>query len=398
MLGNRLAPAALLVAALLVLLAAAPTAGAADLQGELEAKQAKLDKVRERKGVLTTTISHYGDRIERLTDEVAAIRGEEEGVEVRLRAKQAELDKAVHQLDGAKERLEAVRAHLKRALVALRDRLVAIYEMGTPDVLSVIVESEDVGDLATQTEYLNRLHGMDEAVVGRVRELRDEVRRIVKRLRTAKDRIEAARDEIAAEERALASARQALQARQSQLVSVRAQRAAALKTISEHEQELDGSVAEIQGRIAARLAQTGSAPLPAGPIQYGAGGSMIWPVNGPVVSGFGGRNIGAGYEYHPGIDIAVPEGTPIRAAADGTVIFTQPEASSGGYGNYTCIDHGGGLSTCYAHQTSFAVAAGQSVSQGAIIGYTGCTGYCLGPHLHFEVRINGAVTDPMGYL
>ena len=80
------------------------------------------------------------------------------------------------------------------------------------------------------------------------------------------------------------------------------------------------------------------------------------------------------------------------------LVFTEPEASSGGYGNYTCIDHGGGLSTCYAHQSSFAVSAGQSVSQADIIGYTGCTGYCLGPHLHFEVRINGSVTDPMGYL
>ena len=90
----------------------------------------------------------------------------------------------------------------------------------------------------------------------------------------------------------------------------------------------------------------------------------------------------------------MPEGTPIRAAAAGTVIFTEPEASSGGYGNYTCIDHGGGLSTCYAHQTSFAVSAGQSVSQGEIIGYSGCTGYCFGPHVHFEVRINGVVTDP----
>lgn len=397
MLGNRLALAAVAVAALIALLAAAP-AGAEDLQSELEAKQSKLDEVRERKGVLTTTISHYGDRIEQLTDEVAAIRGEEESVEIRLNAKQSELDRAVNELDGAKQRLAAVRAHLGRALGALRDRLVAIYEMGSPDVLSVIVDSEDIGDLATQTEYLNRLHGMDEAVVGRVRELRNEVRRIVTRLRTAKERIESARDEIAAEEQALASARQTLQSRQSELLSVRGQREAALEKISSHEQELDGSVAEIQGRIAAELAETGSTPLPAGPIQYGASGSMIWPVDGTVVSGFGGRDIGAGYEYHPGIDIAVAEGTPIRAAADGTVIFTQPEASSGGYGNYTCIDHGGGLSTCYAHQTTFAVAAGQSVSQGDIIGYTGCTGYCLGPHLHFEVRINGAVTDPMGYL
>jgi len=397
MLGNRLALAAVAVTALIALLAAAP-AGADDLQSELEAKQSKLDEVREQKGVLTTTITRYGDRIEQLTDEVAAIRGEEESVEIRLNAKQAELDRAVGELDGAKERLAAVRAHLKRALGALRERLVAIYEMGTPDVISVIVDSEDIGDLATQTEYLNRLHGMDEAVVGRVRELRDEVRHIVSRLRTAKQRIESARDEIAAEEQALASARQTLQSRQSQLVSVRGQREAALETISAHEHELDGSVAEIQGKIAAELAETGSAPLAAGPIQYGASGSMIWPVNGAVVSGFGGRDIGAGYEDHPGIDIAVGEGTPIRAAADGTVIFTQPDATSGGYGNYTCIDHGGGLSTCYAHQTTFAVAAGQSVSQGDVIGYVGCTGYCLGPHLHFEVRINGVVTDPMGYL
>ena len=157
-------------------------------------------------------------------------------------------------------------------------------------------------------------------------------------------------------------------------------------------------MAAIQGKIASTLAGYGSVPLPAGPIRPGSGSGMIWPVDGPVVSGFGPRNINGSYENHPGIDIAVPSGTPIRAAADGTVIFTEPESSSGGYGNYTCIDHGGGLSTCYAHQETFAVSAGQHVSQGQVIGYSDCTGYCFGPHLHFEVRINGEVTDPMAYL
>jgi murein DD-endopeptidase MepM/ murein hydrolase activator NlpD len=347
--------------------------------------------------VLTTTISHYGDQIDRLTGEVAGIRDREAAVRTRLAAKQAELNRAMAQLDVATGRLQKLRSHLKRALTALRDRLVAMYETGSPDVISVIVGSGDIEDLEARAEYLDRLHGMDEAVVGRVRELRDEVKRIVVRLRTAKDRIESARDAIASEEQALATARAALQSHQQALVSARAHRVAALAQISEHEEELDGSVAAIQGKIAAQLAATGSAPLPAGPIQ-GGGSGLIWPVDGPVVSPFGPRTIEGHYEYHPGIDIAVPEGTPIRAAADGTVIFTEPEASSGGYGNYTCIDHGGGLSTCYAHQSSFAVTAGQSVSQGEIIGYSGCTGYCLGPHVHFEVRINGAVTDPMGYL
>ncbi|HEY2479493.1 MAG TPA: M23 family metallopeptidase [Solirubrobacterales bacterium] len=145
------------------------------------------------------------------------------------------------------------------------------------------------------------------------------------------------------------------------------------------------------------LAATGSAPLPLGPIKAGSG-AMIWPVDGPIASGFGPRTIEGHYEFHPGIDIAVPEGTPIRAALSGTVAFTESEAESGGYGNYTCIDHGGGLSTCYAHQSAFAVDPGQSVQQGEVIGYSGCTGYCLGPHVHFEVRINGEVTDPFGYL
>lgn len=398
MVRNRLALAAFLVAAAaLVVLLAASAAPAEDLESKLDAKEAKLSKVRERSGVLSTTISQLGDRIDRLTTEVAGLRTREAAVEVRLDAKQAELDRAMAQLDVAKTRLVKMRSHLKRALSALRDRLVAMYETGTPDVLSVIVGANGYDDLIDRTEYLNRIRGNDEAIVGRVRELRDQVRRTVDRLRGAKDQIEAARDSIAAEEQALASARSAVQQRQSSLVAARGDRVAALKKIRSHEEELDGSVAKIQAKIAAQLAGYGSVPLPAGPIRGGSGG-LIWPVDGAVVSGFGSRTINGSYEYHPGIDIAVPSGTPIRAAAAGTVIFTEPEASSGGYGNYTCIDHGGGLSTCYAHQETFAVSAGQQVSQGQIIGYSDCTGYCFGPHLHFEVRIDGEVTDPMAYL
>jgi murein DD-endopeptidase MepM/ murein hydrolase activator NlpD len=396
---KRSAVAALLAAAaaLVALLLVPAAAPAEDLQSQLEAKQSQLGKVEERKGVLTTTISRYGAAIDRLTTEVAGIRNREAAVRGRLVAKQAELDEAVAELTTARERLLRLRAHLERALVALRKRLVAMYEMGSPDVISVLVGSNDLEDLAARTEYLNRLHGMDEAVVGRVRDLRDQVRELVGRLRDAKDRIEAARDEIAAEKQALSSARAALQSRQAQLLGARADRVAALRRIRSHEEELDGSVADIQAKIAAELVETGSAPLPAGPIQGGSGG-LIWPVDGPVVSGFGSRTIDGHYEFHPGIDIAVPSGTPIRAAAAGTVVFTESESESGGYGNYTCIDHGGGLSTCYAHQESFAVTPGESVSQGQVIGYSDCTGYCFGPHVHFEVRIGGEVTDPMGYL
>jgi len=394
---NRLALAALPAAsaAFVALLVAAPAAPAEELQSKLEDKEAKLSEVEERQGVLTSTISGYRDRIERLTAEVAALRTEEEAVRTRLAAKQAELDGAVAELDVAKRHLAVVRARLRRALVALRERLVAMYETGTPDVLSLILQSDGYDELATRTEYLERIHGMDEAVVGRVRDLRNQVRDTVARLRSAKNRIEAARDAIAAEKDALVSARQAVQGRQAKLVATRAQREEALAKIDSTAEELHDDVASLQGEIAAQLAGYGSAPLPAGPIVPGSSGSgLIWPVNGAVVSGFGER----WGRMHEGIDIAVPAGTPIRAAASGTVILLEGEAESGGYGNFTCLDHGGGLQTCYAHQSAFAVGSGQSVDQGDVIGYVGCTGHCYGDHLHFEVRVNGAPTDPLGYL
>jgi murein DD-endopeptidase MepM/ murein hydrolase activator NlpD len=399
MLKTRLAAVAAgaaAAAALVLLLFGAASAAAKDLESKLDAKEATLSKVRRHRGVLTSTISHHRVRIERLTREVAALRNREAAVRARLRVKQRELDVAQGELDVAKRHLAVVRARLKRALTALRERLVAMYESGSPDILTAIVDAGGYEDLVARTEYLNRIHGLDEAVVGRVRELRDQVKRTVSRLRAAKDRIEAARDAIAAEERALADARTALQRRQSALVATRRSREAVLEKVEAAEQKLDGDVASIQAELAARLAGTGSAPLPAGPIRGGSGSGLIWPVDGPVVSGFGSR-FGGG-EFHEGIDIAVPSGTPIRAAAAGTVLFTESGAGSGGYGNFTCVDHGGGLSTCYAHQQSFAVGAGRRVSQGQIVGYSDCTGHCFGPHVHFEVRIDGAPTDPMGYL
>ncbi|HET6570191.1 MAG TPA: peptidoglycan DD-metalloendopeptidase family protein [Solirubrobacterales bacterium] len=375
------------------MLVGAGAASAKNLESKLQAKEAKLSKVRARKGVLTTTISHYRAKIERLTDEVAALRSQEAEVKARLKAKQRRLDAAQAELNVGRKHLAVVRARLKRSLVSLREHLVAIYESGTPDILNVLIEAGGYEELVNRTEYLSRINGLDEAVVTRVRDLRDQVKRTVARLRSAKDRIEAARDTIAAEERALVDARSAVQRRQSSLVTARRRREAALAKVSSAESDLEGSVAAIQAELAATLQATASAPLPAGPIRHGSG-QLIWPVDGPVVSGFGMR----WGRMHEGIDIAVPAGTPIRAAAAGTVVLQQGEAESGGYGNFTCLDHGGGLQTCYAHQSSFAVGAGQSVSQGDVIGYVGCTGHCFGDHLHFEVRIDGAPTDPLGYL
>lgn len=332
--------------------------------------------------MLTSTLARYRERIGDLESQVAGLRTREAATREALAAKQAQLDRATARLHRARRQLAVARAHLKRSLAVLRERLVAIYESGETDLVSVLLASSDYADFATRSEYLARIHAADEGVVDRVRELRDEVRGTVGRLGEAKRTIEAARDTIARREATLVASREAAEARRAQLVSVRTSRARALSRVEHHVDRFGARVRAIQRRIAEQINESSSpAPLAAGPPAPGsASGGLAWPVQGVLTSGFGPR----WGSFHPGIDIGAAEGTPIHAAASGTVVLVQSEAESGGYGNYTCVDHGGGLSTCYAHQTSFATSVGAGVTQGEVIGYVGNTGFSTGPHLHFR--------------
>lgn len=365
-------------------------------QDELDSAKTKLERTEQREGVLTSTLSQYSSEIDDYEGQVAALRSREAIAREELNAKEAELAKATAELDVGKQELASARAHLKRALVVLRERLVAMYESGSPDIVNILLSSDGYSELAARSEYLARIQDQDESIAGRVRQLRDEAKSTVERLRAAEETIAAARDEIAAHEQELTQARASAEARQAELIAVRAERQSALEEVKLERDEFGNKVASIQQQIAEEINQASSSiPLPAGPPAGGASSSgLIWPVEGIITSGFGPR----WGSFHPGLDIGAAEGTPIYAAASGTVVLLQSEAESGGYGNYTCIDHGGGLSTCYAHQTEFATSLGASVSQGDLIGYVGNTGFSTGPHLHFEVRVNGEPQDPLGYL
>ena len=352
----------------------APASGQ-DLQQQLNEKQAKLSKVRAKAGVLTTRISHESAQIDRLTTEVADLRNKAAAVAAELAQKQTELDQAQARLDHLKQRLG-------EAITLLEERLVAIYESNEPDLITVILQSDGFDDLLARTQYMQTLHDRDGDIVGRVRELRNE-------MQVTFNTVKAARDTIAQRKAELDATRAQLESRKTQLAAARGAQHDTLVAVRKRQDDLEGDLSDISEKIAEQLAESAGV-LPAGPIRPGGHG-LIWPVNGPVVSGFGMR----WGRMHEGIDIAVPTGTPIRAAASGSVEIAGAE---GGYGNYTCVDHGGGLSTCYAHQERILVSVGQQVSQAQLIGISDCTGHCLGPHVHFEVRVNGQAVDPLGYL
>ncbi len=351
------------------------TARGQDLQGQVNEKRAQLEDAQRKEGVLTTEISEYTSKLRRLEREVAELRNREAVVQEELDAKQAELD-------GERTRLAVLRERLRRSIRLLEDRLVAIYKSDEPDVLAVVLQSDGFADLLARYEYLSRIEEQDSEIVGRVRDLKEETLRAVELVREA-------RDVIAEKRRVLASTRSQLESRESELSAVRSDRRETLAGVETHIERLEGNITGLEGQIQSQLQAVPAAPLPAGPIQGGSAG-FIWPISGPVTSGFGQR----WGRLHAGVDISSPAGTPIRAAKAGSIVLASPY---GGYGNYTCISHGGGLSTCYAHQSRYAVTSG-SVEQGQVIGYVGCTGSCFGNHLHFEVRINGSPVDPMGYL
>jgi murein DD-endopeptidase MepM/ murein hydrolase activator NlpD len=372
----------LAVAGALIVCACAIWGGSASgqsLQQKLNSTQNKLSHARAHAGVLTTRISHESAQLQTLTSQVATLRNHRATVAAELQQRQAELD-------SAQARLESLKLRLRQAVQILEQRLVAIYESSQPDLITVLLQAHGFDDLLARTQYLETLQHQDNDIVSRVRELRNEMQVTVNTVRTA-------RDQIAARKHELDVTAAILKQRTSELATARSKQHATLEKVRNQQDDLEGNLSDISQKIAEQLG-AGTGALPAGPIQPGAHG-LIWPVNGPITSGYGPRNIGGGYEFHPGVDIGVPTGTPIRAAASGTVTIAGP---TGGYGNYTCIDHGGGLSTCYGHQERFLVSSGQQVAQGQIIGLSDCTGYCFGPHVHFEVRINGQTTYPLGYL
>ena len=381
-----------LLATCLVAVASAPAKSNSE---KLEAVEDKIGAVEERKGVLTSDIEAMGDEISALEGQVTALRNQEAAAEEELAAKQAELDKAEAELREALDRLQTLRGRLKRALVVLRERLVAIYTYGSTDITTVVLSAEDYGDMVARTEYFEAINESDQKLAERVRELRDEAKKLVRVRKVSKLTIEKARDQIAAKKQRLEVTRSTLESREGALLSARATRRQTLNSVQGELDQHEEVAADLRAEIAQEIAEaTGGVALPAGPMPSPSAAGFIWPLEGTLTSGFGYR----WGRMHEGIDISVPEGTPIRAAADGTVILMQSEYESGGYGNYTCIDHGGGLSTCYAHQSSFSTSVGAQVSQGDVIGLSGNTGHSTGPHLHFEVRINGAATDPLGYL
>lgn len=327
-----------------------------------------------------------------------------------LKASDDELDRAVQtladevQMQGA--RLASARQAVQAADASVQDAesRIAATEQQMSDLQGQVVTRAVSSYMRPQESELKDV--MSAKDLGEATRRASMLRQVQNTNRDALDRLRAARQDLDLQQQQAAAAKKVADARRANVVSQVAALQKSLDQKAKMQNALSARIKEVQGEIDALAAQDaqitdiikrseqarasrGGADIGDGGRVSGAG--LIWPASGPVTSGFGYR----WGRLHAGIDIGAGYGAPIRAAKAGEVIYS---GQMSGYGNVIIIDHGGGFTTLYGHQSQLVASEGQSVAQGQLIGYVGSTGHSTGPHLHFETRVNGTPQNPMNYL
>jgi len=337
----------------------------------------------------------------------SALAGEVDDLEARTAAASAELDALTARLDELESGLVAARKEAQARAELARERIVQAYMQPPVDTLATVLGAADLTEAERRMTLVDQVAADDRRVVAESRRAADELAQLESQTQGAAS---ALRERLAAQEADLARLRVA----RDEAAAVAAALDDRIGAVQRETASLAASEADLVALIAGRqtaatTTTTTTAPPPttAPPAGGGgggdtptptspppppppSGGGLLWPASGVLTSPYGWR-WGA---MHRGIDIGAPSGTPIYAAAGGTVFFA---GWMGGYGLLVRLVHGDSRVTAYAHQSSIAVSGG-SVGRGQVIGYVGSTGDSTGPHLHFEVRVNGSAVDPMQFL
>ncbi len=354
-----------------------------ELQGRVQAAQ-------EREAALQREIDSVSGDIRSLEQQVGVVSERLVPLEHELELRELKLNRLNTLFRLQTDRLDFLQEQHRIALGRLNRRLVAAYESDTPDELSVLLSANSFSDLIDGLDYVRLIVHRDREIVAEVDASKRAVASARRQTRRARRSVRHQAQIVAVRVHQARVLRNELVANKGQLEAARRQKKVSLDSLTDQERA-DAEEIDALQTVSADLAAKIRAAQAHSTVQHASGAGFVWPVSAPITSPFGWR----WGRMHEGIDLGAAYGTPIAAAAAGVVIYAGWE---GGYGNLVVIDHGGGLATAYGHQSRIAVAAGQSVSQGEIIGYVGSTGHSTGPHLHFEVRVDGEAVDPLGYL
>lgn len=360
-----------------------------DLTNQLEQIQQQVNDQNTKKIDAETVIGSVSEQLRQIEEQLRQASSELGIIQQQRVAVENDITINERQLQEAQKRLEGREAVFYKRV---RD----IYINGRLSYLDVVIGSKDFNDFANRLEVLRRIINSDINLINEIKKERANIE-------ARKQQLEANRIKLVEIEKAVIAKQSEIEQKKAERNEVlqRAQndRATAMQAI----EELNASSAQVTALLKERQAARAAAAAAAAAEQAQSytwvqgSGQLGWPASGEITSPFGYRThpIWGTTIYHAGIDIGVDEGVPVHAADGGTVVWS---GWMGGYGYAVVIDHGNGLSTLYGHNSELVVSEGEAVGKGQVIAYAGSTGNSTGPHVHFEVRVNGDPVDPMGYL
>jgi murein DD-endopeptidase MepM/ murein hydrolase activator NlpD len=365
----------------------------AQVEAQIEALRSQVGGVRSDRTDLANEILDTGDRLDALAAELADARRRLDETDAEIAATQARIDDLTGRIGDREQHVADLGVHVDAMRGEAAARAVELYMQGDSPETVILLGAGDASRLSVGIAYASQLQEVANGVIGDLESLSAQARREQGRLEQEREELESEanvlafqHDERAAAAEAVEQRAAAVQAEMEQLQQQLAQMEAEIAEIEGEIASLEREQNEIEALIVQQSNSGGSRP-----------GVLYRPVPGGVSSGYGYRihPIYGVSRLHTGWDMNAACGDPIHAAESGTVIYA---GWRGGYGNAVIIDHGGGMSTLYGHQSRLGVSYGQSVHIGDTIGWIGSTGVSTACHLHFEVRINGAPVDPTPYM
>ena len=342
-----------------------------NIKQEKEQNQKKIEEINESESELLGQINIVEEQNLKTLTELSELY-------LALSRTKENIGENIIKIEGKNKELKEIESNLDKKTQILNNRITSIYKYGNNNLLELLIGSEDFLDFFSKIKLMDRIAREDVRAIQEIKEDRSRLLEIKKNIIDLKEEQEENKKET---ERLLSQAEakskeiEIIYNEKKGLLQKTQQDKAALLAM---DRQLTAKENEIKNTLKGMT--HGTSPT----------GKLLWPTNGKLSSGFGPR----GGRFHSGTDIYCARGTPVIAADSGEVIQTGYHR---GYGNFILVYHGGGFATFYAHLDGFAVSGGQPVSRGQTIGYVGTTGWTTGPHLHFEVRINGIAKNPMGY-
>ncbi len=355
------------------------------LEEELEQIQQEREETQEKIKEAKKSEKQYKNEVEQVEEELLGALSDLDDLNNKLAEAKSEFDRTTIEMVLKEEELKNIEGKLDEGISTLNKRVAAIYKNGKGNILEILLKAEDFLDFISRLKLMNLFAEQDTQNILLIKEKRDAtigIKKSIIDLRGKQEEYKSRVEKLVTQAEQKANEVEGIYDEKKSLLS---RTTANKNALIRMEKELEIKEAEVK-RILESY-KYGTAPS----------GKFMWPVAGRITSRFGWRihPIFGVRRFHSGIDIAAPYGSLVKAADGGQIVQA---GYFGGYGYSIMVYHGGGFATWYAHLSSINVSVGQFVERGQVIGLVGSTGWSTGPHLHFEVRINGNAQDPMGYL